>query len=75
MVKQAFVHHYFDVTDIYTSVIDDDATDIIRRDGPSFRLWCVPTLRVSLKKSRRVHNGQSMQTFFTITVYIPLHGS
>lgn len=36
MVKEALGHHSLDVTDIYTSVIDDDAADMIRRDGPSF---------------------------------------
>ncbi|WP_246984453.1 tyrosine-type recombinase/integrase [Halorientalis marina] len=36
MVKEALGHHSLNVTDIYTSVIDDDAADMIRRDGPSF---------------------------------------
>lgn len=36
MVKEALGHHSLDVTDIYTSVIDDDAGDVIRRDGPSY---------------------------------------
>jgi integrase/recombinase XerD len=36
MVKEALGHHSLSVTDIYTSVIDDDAADMIRRDGPSF---------------------------------------
>lgn len=36
MVKEALGHHSLDVTDIYTSVIDDDAADMIVRDGPAF---------------------------------------
>ena len=36
MVKEALGHHSLDVTDIYTSVIDDDAADMIRKDGPSY---------------------------------------
>jgi integrase len=36
MVKEALGHHSLNVTDIYTSVIDDDAADMIRRDGPSY---------------------------------------
>jgi integrase/recombinase XerD len=36
MVKEALGHHSLNVTDIDTSVIDDDAADMIRRDGPSF---------------------------------------
>jgi len=36
MVKEALGHHSLSVTDIYTSVIDDDAADMIRRDGPRF---------------------------------------
>lgn len=36
MVKEALGHHSLNVTDIYTSVIDDDAANMIRRDGPSF---------------------------------------
>ena len=35
MVKEALGHHSLNVTDIYTSVIDDDAADMIRCDGPS----------------------------------------
>ena len=36
MVKEALGHHSLNVTDIYTSVIDHDAADMIRRDGPSY---------------------------------------
>lgn len=36
IVKEALGHHSLDVTDIYTSVIDDDAADMIRKGGPSY---------------------------------------
>jgi len=36
MVQKALGHHSLDVTDIYMSVLDEDAVDMIRREGPSF---------------------------------------